>query len=221
MTNHSNHKLSFLFACMALCLAACHSVVEVQNKALYDNMPQVADTSLGDFKASAIFKDDYDKSVWVSPEVQCVQMQTEKLQVKEGAAALKVNWDKIKGNCKWIGVGFGWNNWMAKDILDIADDAAVSLSVKAQSGSFKNLPVAFAFEDYSGVQCYYGFRQEMAPNGFNDSTWTSIIIPFEKFNFKARDFDLEKVKQFIIQLEGDGAVYIDDIKIINFPRKND
>jgi hypothetical protein len=61
----------------------------------------------------------------------------------------------------------------------------------------------------------------MAPTGFNDSAWTSVVIPLEKFNFKARDFDTEKVKQFIIQLEGDGAVYIDDIKIISFPKKND
>jgi len=206
---------------LLLVLAACKPAIEVQQKALYDNVLTVADTVLGDFKASAIFKDDYDKSVWVSPEVQCVQMASEKVVFKEGNASLKVNWDKIKGNCKWIGVGFGWNNWMAKDMSDIADEAAVSLSVKAVSGNFKNLPVAFAFEDYSGVQCYYGFRQEMAPAGFNDSAWTSVVIPLEKFNFKARDFDTEKVKQFIIQLEGDGAVYIDDIKIISFPRKND
>jgi hypothetical protein len=211
-------RISFI---LVLVLAACKPVMEVQQKALYDNAFTVEDTALGDFKASAIFKDDYDKSVWVSPEVQCVQMASEKVVFKEGNASLKVNWDKIKGNCKWIGVGFGWNNWMAKDMSDIADEAAVSLSVKAVSGNFKNLPVAFAFEDYSGVQCYYGFRQEMAPAGFNDSTWTSVVIPLEKFNFKARDFDTEKVKQFIIQLEGDGAVYIDDIKIISFPRKND
>jgi hypothetical protein len=211
-------RISFI---LVLVLAACKPAMEVQQKALYDNALTVEDTALGDFKASAIFKDDYDKSVWVSPEVQCVQMASEKVVFKEGNASLKVNWDKIKGNCKWIGVGFGWNNWMAKDMSDIADEAAVSLSVKAVSGNFKNLPVAFAFEDYSGVQCYYGFRQEMAPAGFNDSTWTSVVIPLEKFNFKARDFDTEKVKQFIIQLEGDGAVYIDDIKIISFPRKND
>jgi hypothetical protein len=211
-------RISFI---LVLVLAACKPVMEVQQKALYDNALTVEDTALGDFKASAIFKDDYDKSVWVSPEVQCVQMASEKVVFKEGNASLKVNWDKIKGNCKWIGLGFGWNNWMAKDMSDIADEAAVSLSVKAVSGNFKNLPVAFAFEDYSGVQCYYGFRQEMAPAGFNDSTWTSVVIPLEKFNFKARDFDAEKVKQFIIQLEGDGAVYIDDIKIISFPRKND
>jgi hypothetical protein len=206
---------------LVLVLAACNSVLEVQQKALYDDPLTAADTVLGGFKASAIFKDDYDKSVWVSPEVQCVQMASEKVVFKEGNASLKVNWDKIKGNCKWIGIGFGWNNWMAKDMSDIAEEAAVSFSVKSVKGNFKNLPVAFAFEDYSGVQCYYGFRQDMAPNGFNDSAWTSVVIPLEKFNFKSKDFDLEKVKQFIIQLEGDGAVYIDDIKIISFPRKDD
>lgn len=88
------------------------------------------------------------------------------------------------------------------------------MQVKLVHGSFKNLPVAFALEDYSGIQTYYGFRTELASGVFNDSTWTTVIIPLSKFNFNTPEFDLEKVKQFIIQLEGDGNIYLDDIKFI-------
>jgi hypothetical protein len=103
---------------------------------------------------------------------------------------------------------------MSKDISDLKDNSAVQFKVKSVKGSFKNLPVAFAFEDYSGVQCYYGFNYALASGEFKDSTWTTVLIPLSKFPFEAKDFDLERVKQFIIQLEGDGNIYLDEIKFI-------
>ena len=131
-----------------------------------------------------------------------------------GKAALHVKWDKIAGGCSWIGMGIGWNNWMAKDIVDIVDDSAIQFQVKAANGSFSNLPVAFAFEDYSGVQAYYGFTKELANGTFNDKSWTTVRIPLTKFEFASHNFDLEKVKQFMIQLEGDGDIFIDQIKFV-------
>jgi hypothetical protein len=35
-----------------------------------------------------------------------------------------------------------------------------------------------------------------------------------KFPFKAKDADVSKVKQLIIQLEADGDIYLDAIKIV-------
>ncbi len=188
--------------------------ISVQKLNLYDE-PLVADTnSINGFKATTIFGDAYDKSVWVSPEVECVEMRTEKTNVFSGNSALKVTWNKIAGGCKWIGIGFGWNNWMAKDMLDITQVAAVEMQVKSVKGSFKNLPVAFAFEDYSGIQNYYGFRYELAAGEFNDQTWTTVTIPLSKFELDTKDFNLEKVKQFMIQLEGEGDIYLDNIRFI-------
>lgn len=206
-------KFCFGLACLAL-LGACNSFVQVQDRSLYNEVAIVDSNEIDGFKAVYIFNNDFDKSVWVSPEVQCVQLATEKVNVFSGSAGLKVTWDKIAGNCKWIGIGFGWNNWMSKDISDLKDNSAVQMKVKSAKGSFKNLPVAFAFEDYSGIQCYYGFNYSLAAGEFTDSTWTTVLIPLSKFPFEARDFDLERVKQFIIQLEGDGNIYLDEIKFI-------
>ena len=211
------YKIIFYFLPFLFQLYSCSSFVTVQNKGLYDIEDRATENDLNGFTAVDIFKDDYDKSVWVSPETNCVTLDTEKENTYSGSAALHVKWDKVAGNCKWIGIGFGWNNWMAKDLLDLTQTAAIQFQVKAKNGSFKNLPVAFALEDYSNVQVYYGFRIELASGEFNEVSWTTVTIPLSKFNFESKNFDLEKVKQFLIQLEGDGDIYLDNIKIIRLP----
>lgn len=195
-------------------LLSCKSFMAIQSKSLYDATSSNDANEIDGFKALYIFKDDFDKSVWVSPETQCVTMSAESKNVFADKSALHVKWDKIKGGCKWIGIGFGWNNWVAKDMLDIADNCAVQMQVKAAKGSFSNLPVAFAFEDYGGVQTYYGFQKPLASGTFNEQTWTTVTIPLSNFDFKKGDFNLESVKQFMIQLEGDGDIYLDNIKFI-------
>jgi hypothetical protein len=160
----------------------------IQSKSLYDATASNEANEIDGFKALYIFKDDFDKSVWVSPETQCVTMNAESKNVFADKSALHVKWDKIKGGCKWIGIGFGWNNWVAKDMLDIADNCA--------------------------VQTYYGFQKPLASGAFNEQTWTTVTIPLSNFDFKKGDFNLESVKQFMIQLEGDGDIYLDNIKFI-------
>jgi hypothetical protein len=207
-----NYRWFIVFA--AIQLVACKSFVAMQPKELYDQPATVSTNEINGFKAVNIFSDNMDNSVWVSPEPQCIKLSQERKNVSTGAGSLHVKWDKPAGGCKWIGIGFGWNNWMAKDLIDVSQIAAIQLQVKAVSGSFKNFPVAFALEDYSGIQCYYGFTPELAAGEFNDTSWTAVTIPISKFDFESKDFDQEKVKQFAIQLEGEGDIYLDDIKII-------
>ena len=206
--NHILFLVCFMF------LFSCKSYVVIQQKSLYDLVVKSDIEEIDGFKAVYIFKDDYDKSVWVSPETQCVTMQSDTKTIYADKRALHVKWDKIKGGCKWIGIGFGWNNWVAKDMMDIAENCAVQMQVKSAKGSFTNLPVAFAFDDYGGVQSYYGFQKPLASGTFNDKTWTTVTIPLSNFDFKKSDFNIESVKQFMIQLEGDGDIYLDNIKFI-------
>ncbi len=193
--------------------SSCNSLVQLQNKNLYD-ITTGSDDGLQGFKATYIYKDDMDKSVWVSPETKCVQMNYDNKNVYADKGSLHIKWDKITGGCTWIGCGFGWNNWVPKNMIDIADIAAVQMQVKAVKGNFSNLPVAFAFEDYGGVQSYFGFQKKLAAGTFNDSTWTTVTIPLSYFDFQSKDFNIESVKQFMIQLEGDGDIYLDNIKLI-------
>lgn len=206
--------ISFLMIACCLQLSSCKSLVSVQQKGLYDIKEEIDLKGINGFQAVDIYKDDFDKSVWVSPETQCVTMKTEYKEVFADKASLHVKWDKVGGGCKWIGIGFGWNNWMAKDMLDVTEVAAVQFQVKSAKGSFSNLPVAFAFEDYSGIQTFVGYNKNLSKGDFNENSWTTVTIPLSKFDFEKDNFDIEKVKQFMIQLEGDGDIYLDNIKIV-------
>lgn len=206
--------ISFIVAACFLQLSACKSFVGIQAKGLYDIKEETDLKGINGFQAVDIYKDDFDKSVWVSPESQCVTMKTEYKEVYADKASLHVKWDKVGGGCKWIGIGFGWNNWMAKDMLDVTDVAAVQFQVKSAKGSFSNLPVAFAFEDYSGIQTFVGYNKKLSKGDFNETSWTTVTIPLSSFDFNKDNFDIEKVKQFMIQLEGDGDIYLDNIKIV-------
>lgn len=209
-----NTHLFIVALLVCIHFVSCNTVMNIQKKGLYDQSLSSDMNEIDGFKAIYIFKDDMDKSVWASPETQCVEMKSEIKNVFADQRALHVKWDKIKGGCKWIGIGFGWNNWMSKNMIDINESTAVQMQVKSVNGSFSNLPVAFAFEDYAGIQTYFGFQKKLASGTFNDSTWTSVTIPLTNFDFKKNDFNLENVKQFIIQLEGDGDMYLDNIKFI-------
>lgn len=191
-------------------------MVRVKEKKLYDQYEISTGNDINGFHAVQIFQDDYDNSIWVSPEKQCIQVQRVSSSVYSGEAALHVAWNKITGGCTWLGMGFGWNNWLPKDMLDITNQAAVQLKVKSTKGSFSNFPVAFAFEDYQGTQIYAGFEKSMCKALFTDTTWNTVTIPLSKFRFDRPDFNAEQVKQFIIQWEADGDIYLDDIKIVRW-----
>jgi hypothetical protein len=191
-------------------LFSCKELVSVQKKSFYEAESQAI------LKPAEIYiySEYMDKFSWVSPEPTCVELKINRDQAFEGKNSIHLKWDKITGGCKWLGVGFGAGNWYTKDFSDKTKSMALQLQIKAAKGSFKNFPVAFAFEDNFGVQAYFGFRLEQAAGVFNDSSWTSVTIPLSKFDFKSQQFNIEKITQFIIQLEAEGDVYLDNIKFI-------
>jgi hypothetical protein len=209
---------SVLFFIITPLFAQKTAFVQVKTQELYAETPITTDLSINGFKETIVFDNDMDNTVWVSPEKQCVTMTKEYAQTYSGNAALHIKWDKIAGGCKWIGIGFGWNNWQPKDMIDVINDAALQFQVKSVKGRFSNLPVAFAFEDYSGVQSYFGFNKTLVAGDFTATEWRTVTVPLRSFPFENNDADLSKVKQFMIQLEGDGDIYLDDIRIVPLAR---
>ena len=197
------------------CSSSKQSFVQLQSKELYDLANAVDSTSINGFKNTLIYADDLSNEIWASPEKQCVTMEKNSEVVFSGDASLHLKWDKVTNGCKWIGLGFGWSNWQPKDMNEVIAESAIQMKVKSAKGSFSNLPVAFAIEDYTGVQSYYGYNSTLSSGNFNDQTWTTVSIPLKNFPFERNDADLGKVKQFMIQLEGDGDIYLDDIRIVS------
>lgn len=201
------------------CSTSEKPLLRAQQRNLYDMKsanPEVE--AINDFREVTIFSESFDNTIWASPEKQCLTLKKSNDYAAGGITSMHVKWDKVSGECKWIGIGFGWNNWQPKDINPILRDAAVSMKVRSAKGSFKNLPVAFAFEDYTGVQTYYGYTSGLADGIFTDSAWTTVTIPLTDFPFEKNEADPGKVKQFIIQLEGDGDIYLDEIRFIRISR---
>jgi hypothetical protein len=208
----------FLFLISA-CATQNNSFVQPQIKNLYDVQNANASNEINGFKATTIFADDLDNTVWVSKEKNCVTLLQENKETYRGKSSLHITWDKPNGGCKWIGLGFGWNNWLAKDMSEIVEDAQIEFFVKSVKGNFSNLPVAFAIEDYTGVQSYYGFNNTLVQGEFTTSAWRKVSIPLSNFPFIKNDADVSKIKQFMIQLEGDGDIYLDEIKIVANEKK--
>jgi hypothetical protein len=71
-------------------------------------------------------------------------------------------------------------------------------------------------EDYSGIQAFAGFSNHFIQGGLITSQWTKIIIPIDAFPIESRDLDINNIKQFIIQFEAEGEIYLDEIKIVPF-----
>ncbi len=202
-----------VIASLALWSCSTSSSLRLSDQKLYAIETPEDTNAIGDFKATVIFDEVIDKSFWVSPETQCVTAE-KTTETHSGETALHIKWDKISGGCDWIGMGFGWSNWQPKDLSQILSIAHIEFYVKSVHGSFKNLPVAFAIEDYTGVQSYYGFNYDLVDGEFTDDTWRKVTIPLSAFPFAQKNGDPTLVKQFMIQLEGDGDIYLDDIKIV-------
>lgn len=213
-------KILFLFPllCATMVFAQQQAFVQFKTQELYEEIDRNKPENIDGFTALTIFGDDLDNTVWASPEKNCVTLAQQNIQLYKGNGALHVKWDKITGGCTWIGIGFGWNNWQPKDMSGLSDDTAIQLQVRSVSGTFSNLPVAFALEDYTGTQAFCGFNKTMVTSDFNDTEWRTVTIPLRKFPFLEKDFDDSKVKQFIIQLEADGDIYLDNICLVKLEK---
>lgn len=182
-----------------------------KTKNLYDDNLELDKPNIHGFYALNIFDGRVDKQIWISTEKNCIE--SEKINKNDTEKSLILRWDKISGGCTWIGMGFGWDNWKPKDMSLIVDSAFIEIEFSSPYDT-KNIPVAFALEDYSGTQAYQGFNMNMISNSkIVAAQKNTIKIPLNKFPFKQTDTDVSNIKQFMIQFEADGALEIHKINI--------
>jgi hypothetical protein len=119
-------------------------------------------------------------------------------------------------------MGFGWDNWKPKDMSQIVTDCAIEIKFKSPNTDLTNLPLAFAFEDYSGSQAFLGFNlKQLKSSGIKSNQWNSIILPLNEFPFEYTETDFSNIKQFVIQFEAEGELVIDQIKLIKKKTHNE
>lgn len=213
MTRHTLFSLLFLAS-----LVVFEACVEFKDAGLY-SVPAPLDTrpSIGGFYALNIFGDFLGDENWHSEYEQCLSVKNSMAFAHEGAGGLHLRWNRQGDGCAWTGMGFGWNGWAPKDMSQIASETAISFYVKSPEGQQKSLPWAVALEDYSGRQAFAGVFPSTIQGGvISDTAWTQVIIPMRNFDYRENDFDLSIVKQFMIQFEASGEIYLDDIRLIPY-----
>jgi hypothetical protein len=191
------------------------NALRMKKQLLYDEPAIDLTPQIGGFSALNLFDESMGSEVWFSKEKKCLSIRKSDRSPYRGAYCMHAQWDKIAGGCKWIGMGIGWDNWQPKDISAILDSAAIQIMFRSETDTLKTLPLALALEDYTGAQCFIGFSprylmgSKIMPGG-----WTAAIIPLSEFPFERFNASAAMIKQFIIQFEADGNVYMDDIRLI-------
>ena len=195
------------------------SIISFQKANLYEDNSQKEVPNINGFTALDLFHEDIDNSVWVSPEKQCIKMELYKELAQDGKHSLHLTWDKSVEGCKWLGIGFGWNAWEPKELSLVSEIGAIQFYVRSFKDTLKSLPWAIALEDYSGVQAYTGFSKDYLESPITANKWTKVLIPIKRFPIEAFDLDLTLIKQFIIQLDGEGEVLVDNFSIVALPQE--
>lgn len=189
----------------------------LQPRDLFDIYSVEEEVGRGDLMQTSLFKDYLSNEVWFSDETGCIEVKRVDEVVYEGKSSLLLEWNKLDNPTAWVGMGFGWDDWSGKDIAAIIDNSAIQMRIKSKGKQIKSLPLAFAMEDHSGAQAWTGFLGSMLDIR-EDEEWDVLSIPLSSFNWSEQDADPSNVKQFMIQFEASGQMYVDDIRIVEFDK---
>jgi len=185
--------------------------LHAKKQGLYDMASAAESPNINGFYALQLMDEDLGQQVWISKEPKCVQIKKETGNAQKGNNYIRLTWDKIGGGCTWIGMGIGWDNWQPKDMSGLRDAASLSFQFKSTGDTLRSLPFAIAFEDYTGAQCWLGFSSKLIATPISNSSWTEVSIPLSMFPFESFKTDPSMIKQFLLQLEADGEILIDNI----------
>ena len=183
---------------------------------LFEYVPPIDETPhIDNLYSLDIFTDYMSKEVWFSGEqVGCINVEQEESITFSGDGSLHITWDKISSPCEWIGMGIGWDNWAGKNLSSVYDKSAIQFKIRTAKDVLKSLPVAFALEDYGNVQAWVGFNRNMLSDKVITEEWSTVTIPISEFDWEKDEADIGNIKQFMIQFEAAGDVFVDEIKIV-------
>lgn len=202
---------------LILLLGMIISCSNFKEASLYPNKSSVPEPNhIGSFYALSIYDDFMNNEHWLSPNNGCLQASVSTDIKFKGNGSLHFQWDKSKEGCPWLGAGFGWDNWSPKNLSSILNTAAIEFKVRTEKGTVNGLPLAASLEDYGGNQAWIGMSPNTIKGGKVSEKWTTVTLPFSEFEYENSDIDLSNIKQFIIQFEAEGSIFIDEMKIVPF-----
>jgi hypothetical protein len=161
-----------------------------------------------------VYEDQNDDTVWFQDDTNCTQGRVTQDVVYEGRQAVEVSWDRGAEGCDWAGLGFGWDNWSGKDLSQLLPYAAFEMHVRSKEGTMYGLPIVLTLEDYSGGMGFAYTDNKYFERTFIDEEWQKVVVPLAAFDMEAENLDATNVKQLMMELQGSGSIYLDDIRLV-------
>lgn len=161
------------------------------------------------FRAPKVFEND-PSDVWgmekdSSKDFKIVNLDDEHKNV------IQLKWNRTS---EWVGFGIGWNKWQAKDLSDITEEGGFVFDVRAIDDR-SNIPtLIFLLEDYSGVMSAGVVGSESLQRYPINEEWQSFRLPLSAFDIASSGIDLTNIKQLVVEFQGSGQLYVDNIQLI-------
>ena len=161
----------------------------------------------------ALFKDGFiNDNGWGLYEDHCQNIRLTDEQVAEGSTAIRATWDATTADCYRVSIGVSWNSWFPIDMTKAKDNVTIKIALKSKANLYEAQNLRFGFEDYERQVSLVKLHRDFLPNGsFVAGQWQTITIPLSALPATA---DFSNIKQFMIQMDKQGDVYIDDIRLI-------
>ena len=206
------NRLTILFVFLSLLTSA--QFVSFKKQTLYDVYEEPPEQE----RVEPVIYDDAVGTMWNSLE-SCGDFEVVNELFYSGNNCLKISWDKNKG-CDWIGFGNSFSNWRPVDMSELRMKQALSLYIRTQSDIAKSVPIVAAMEDAGGGGSYHFIDAKKYLYGLQiDTTWKRLIVPLWDFPIRADEVDIYSIRQMQFQLEGAGAYFLDDIRLIDYTKE--
>ena len=190
-------------------LISCDSLKTVY---LYDEIIEDKDP-VEAFEYKDIFIDSKISGVWGIKKDDCKTISLDTINNFIGRDHLHLLWDDNLG-CKYLGFGFSWGNYKSKNLVSIIDQAAIEFALRIDSGSVNKIPLFFSLVDYSGNNCFSKINVLGIDGQIIDQKWRKVIIPLSTFKYQKKGVNISNIKELRIQLQRQGDVHIDGLKIV-------
>jgi len=190
---------------------------QVKQNAVFNNLNEPSESEKVFFTADEIYSDALTSDAWnTRASAQCISVKNRTEAAYKGTHGMHVTWNRQGPGCPWLGLGFGWDNWTGKDLSQIKNTGAIEFYVRMVEGERGNLPWAIGLEDFSGGQAWLGMSTNAVKAEKIGTNWTRIELPLSEFNWLEQNADASNIKQIIFNMEADGEIYMDEVRIVPY-----
>lgn len=175
--------------------------------------------------ATTLFSDtsvyaDNTSDVWGMEKTDCKEFKRSEQYSFLGKSCLDLYWNRT-GTCPWVGMGIGWNGYAPKDLSSVMQNSAFSFWVRAKEGTQFIPTLIFLLEDYGGLQSAVVLKAKHLSKYPIDTVWQEVKIPLNEYLQAAKPLaDFSNIKSLNIEMQGQGHILIDEIKIVGASGKS-